>query len=723
MNLKYLFLCFFLLFFTNPTLADDPGITKVRLIQLSDSSYRIEADIAQQLIWAIKQPIFPDRFEVSEINYENKKGWVEVNSVATTNFTGLNRDDELLLPWLRNGADLTVRWLDGSISKGLFIRSLDGIHIPMSQLIVEELSDKEIIINNFLLGFQHSYFHGIHIIFILALVLLIPNVNALKVLLWFSLGQGLSLVISDFHFPEFDLLLIELFGLVLAFILASISHSSKNIRQIIPILTIYGLLHGLGLYNEIGSTEISAEQKRIAQFFALLAVEVCQFAIALIIITVLTRFSNIIKFRYIPGSLAIFLILVLFNDYVKVGNTQILQTDNQINATQYQLPASQPELNSGNLQQGARVLSTPIMSYVTIEPYEVRLEILIQARTAVRILGVDDRGMRSIPIQSLEPIQKGILDAITNYNNVQINKEEVTPIFSRADFVTLSAAGVLLREVPQIESLDKGILGLTIVYETNGLPEDFLLDWNVFPGDDFDIETTVIDPFGGSVELLSKTDSSLSWKKQLSDYTVPVVDAVAYQKPKLPLFSVLLFAAALVLLLIKKTRRLKTLQTTLIAIGLLFYPLFRTKSSLPLVNQWKPSEERSAKVLKSLLTNVYRSFDVRNESDVYDRLSTSVEGDQLTEIYLQNRQSMELEYRGGARAKVDELDIEEIKNIVKNENGDFEVEALWLVGGSVSHFGHTHYRRNFNHAFVTFGIIDDSWKIKKIEMIDEKRII
>ena len=73
MNLKYLFLFILLQFATNQVFADDPGITKVRLIQLSDSSYRLEADISQQLIWAIKQPIFPDRFEVSEIDYDNKK--------------------------------------------------------------------------------------------------------------------------------------------------------------------------------------------------------------------------------------------------------------------------------------------------------------------------------------------------------------------------------------------------------------------------------------------------------------------------------------------------------------------------------------------------------------------------------------------------------------------------------------------------------------------------
>jgi hypothetical protein len=44
------------------------------------------------------------------------------------------------------------------------------------------------------------------------------------------------------------------------------------------------------------------------------------------------------------------------------------------------------------------------------------------------------------------------------------------------------------------------------------------------------------------------------------------------------------------------------------------------------------------------------------------------------------------------------------------------------VSGSVSHFGHTHYRRNRNHALVTFVMDDDSWKIENIELIDEKRL-
>lgn len=101
----------------------------------------------------------------------------------------------------------------------------------------------------------------------------------------------------------------------------------------------------------------------------------------------------------------------------------------------------------------------------------------------------------------------------------------------------------------------------------------------------------------------------------------------------------------------------------------------------------------------------------------------SVMGDQLTQIYLQNRQSLELENRGGARAIVDEVDILSVNNVKRSENNGFMADAVWAVSGFVSHFGHTHYRQNRYHAQVTFVMEGDSWKIRDIELIDEKRLL
>ena len=59
-----------------------------------------------------------------------------------------------------------------------------------------------------------------------------------------------------------------------------------------------------------------------------------------------------------------------------------------------------------------------------------------------------------------------------------MNYFELIP--TRADFVTLEPAGVIIRPKPIAESLDKGIIGLTRVYETPGMADEITIDWRLF---------------------------------------------------------------------------------------------------------------------------------------------------------------------------------------------------------------------------------------------------
>jgi hypothetical protein len=164
--------------------------------------------------------------------------------------------------------------------------------------------------------------------------------------------------------------------------------------------------------------------------------------------------------------------------------------------------------------------------------------------------------------------------------------------------------------------------------------------------------------------ILSPDNNVLRWKRRLSGYRVPVIEEIVVEKQSLPIISILCFTAALVLFLfwIRRKQMLLGGMVLLIVVGIGFsaYPFVRFSMNLPFTSQLAPSNERSAVILDDLLTNVYRSFDLRDEEDVYDRLAMSVIGEQLTQIYLENRKSLELENRGGAQAKVDKLKLIEI---------------------------------------------------------------
>ena len=135
------------------------------------------------------------------------------------------------------------------------------------------------------------------------------------------------------------------------------------------------------------------------------------------------------------------------------------------------------------------------------------------------------------------------------------------------------------------------------------------------------------------------------------------------------------------------------------------------------------SEEDGQAIIHNLLKNVYRSFDFREEEDVYDKLAISVSGDLLTEIYLQNRKSMIVEQAGGAQAKVQEVDVQEVDiQDSKKQSGALDVRTKWSAVGTVGHWGHIHTRQNLYDAILTLAVSEGSWKITGIELLEEKRV-
>jgi len=135
------------------------------------------------------------------------------------------------------------------------------------------------------------------------------------------------------------------------------------------------------------------------------------------------------------------------------------------------------------------------------------------------------------------------------------------------------------------------------------------------------------------------------------------------------------------------------------------------------------SADDSKAITLSLLKNVYRSFDFREEEDVYDKLAVSTSGDLLTEIYLQNRKSMLIEQAGGAQAKVKQIEVVHADaQESKKQAGALDVRTKWTAIGSVGHWGHIHTRQNVYDAIMTIAAVDGAWKITGLEVLEEKRV-
>jgi hypothetical protein len=171
-----------------------------------------------------------------------------------------------------------------------------------------------------------------------------------------------------------------------------------------------------------------------------------------------------------------------------------------------------------------------------------------------------------------------------------------------------------------------------------------------------------------------------------------------------------------------KTRTSFAAARVTLALALLLAPLGQVAIALPSSLGAVPSTDQVRRILAAVLPNVYRAFEFREESAVYDRLAVSVTGETLTDVYLEHRRALEMVERGGARARVEAVDVPEVRSVEAGTEGGFDVEATWTVGGTVTHFGHRHFRQNRYDARVTLVAVEGNWKIRAIELLDEVRL-
>jgi hypothetical protein len=283
--------------------------------------------------------------------------------------------------------------------------------------------------------------------------------------------------------------------------------------------------------------------------------------------------------------------------------------------------------------------------------------------------------------------------------------------------------------------LNTAMVGVIVTYLTQEIPQEVTVTWDLFSERIQRVPTNAVDPAGPFPSYVTPDDNLFAWTNYLKTYQMPTVAGVTVDKGlthmNLPLASLFcLMCLAPVGLQIRKRRRnsakigfLLCLSAVLIVASIGLYPFVRVSVARPTALASEMNAEDAVVVLESLFKNIYCSFDLLEEEDVYDRLALSVSGDLLSDIYLQSRKSLVVTQAGGAQAKVKELKIQSVEvNPLKDRPVGLLFHAKWTALGTVGHWGHVHTRENLYEANISVEVVDGVWKITDLELLEEKRI-
>jgi hypothetical protein len=346
----------------------------------------------------------------------------------------------------------------------------------------------------------------------------------------------------------------------------------------------------------------------------------------------------------------------------------------------------------------------------------------------------DLRGNEYIEEDEFNPVREKVAQFFMDREKVLIDDRQGKPILDRTAYVESSIQRSRFIEIPERVLLNTAMIGIVITYLTDGIPQTVETRWDLFSERIQTVTARMTDPAGPFPYDLSPDDNVLKWTNYLKTYTIPTVEKIsvntAHRGIPIPLGSL---ACGILLLFIAFStfKRRKKSQPLRLQISMVLVLLIGVVVLLP---RWhyllgssaraaQISEEDAKEITLSLLKNVYRAFDFREEEDVYDKLAVSVSGDLLKDVYLQSRESMVIEQAGGAHAKVEQVEVLETEvQKSKKQKGALDVKTRWTAIGSVGHWGHIHTRQNVYDAILTLAVVNGAWKIMVLELLEEKRV-
>ena len=367
-----------------------------------------------------------------------------------------------------------------------------------------------------------------------------------------------------------------------------------------------------------------------------------------------------------------------------------------------------------------------LMSFLYVDPYEVRHEVLVRVKDLEEWLNLEYELDDTIEVEEQDALKEKISVFLVNRNIVTIDGKVGRPIVDKIHFVKWSLAGIQIQELKEPMDYSSAVIGVIFAYPHDSIAQNITVDWDMFSERIREVPNVATDPAGPMPYTLKQDDHILVWKNYLKKYKLPTISEVEVSYAKIPVFYLIaLVFIILGLVKVSKSYKKNYLKYGLvILIGIVLIGLgsfFKQSITIPFMQQSSFSKPEASSVISHLLKNTYRAFDFREESDIYDKLAVSNHEQLLTALYIQTKTSMVLESQGGIQVKVKDVEVIDVEEVSSNADG-VSFRCKWIVKGDVGHWGHIHSRTNQYDAILQIKPENDVWKLNKIDIIEEVRL-
>ncbi|WP_461782468.1 hypothetical protein [Prosthecobacter sp.] len=391
--------------------------------------------------------------------------------------------------------------------------------------------------------------------------------------------------------------------------------------------------------------------------------------------------------------------------------------------------AAPPPLPTSN----ALIIKEPLaQAYLYVEPYQTRFEVLFDAATLLSWLSPDAILPATLTAEQQRQLSEKAATRAVNWCTMSSGDASLaTPHLYVSVIKGLPGNTFPIAEGEEV-ALNQSMVGFMWEFATPPAPAELQVTWKGWFKERTKLPLRVF--FGTQSETaeINAIVKTHRWRNQgRLPRPAPLTRVPQYEASepvRVPFGAIAWLLGGLVFYTYLKVKdyRLPGGSMPYLAVWLLGAMLMSQLLVIPIqIGSGSPvitQVDEAQSIVTPLLRNVYRAFDHRVESDVYDVLERSVDGELLRKLYLETIQALTLEGREGTRVTIAEFSAT-VDKVEANTKGEgFTADCNWMARGIVGHWGHSHPRVNIYNARVTITPAKGEWKLIGLEVQEVRRL-
>ncbi|MCK5346247.1 MAG: hypothetical protein KAR20_22710, partial [Candidatus Heimdallarchaeota archaeon] len=206
----------------------------------------------------------------------------------------------------------------------------------------------------------------------------------------------------------------------------------------------------------------------------------------------------------------------------------------------------------------ARHHKNSLMSFLYVDPYEIRHEMLVRIKDLGDWIELDYDIDDDISASELDSIKAIVADFLITKNQLTADGIAIPPILDKVHFVEVKLSGIQILEKPKALPFSSAIIGVILVYPHDSMPGRVTIDWDLWSENLQRVPCVMTDPAGPMPYDLMPGDSTLVWVNYLKNYELPIVSKVNMTQASVsyPIFTILLLLG-LTWLIVRTIKRKK----------------------------------------------------------------------------------------------------------------------------------------------------------------------